>query len=155
MTDKFAQRIYAHLPRWQIRMMVMVLASLVYALFTGFDVPAVRTVYLLIAAWLVRYLILPADMISVLAWVALLMIWLDPYVLWQTGFWLSFIAVLLLMRYESPKIDMINDTNQNQGQLVRRWLQFKQVVRLQFWLFLACYLCLSYYLARYQSGVWW
>lgn len=135
MTDKFAQHIYAHLPRWQIRMMVMVLASLVYALFTGFDVPAVRTVYLLIAAWLVRYLILPTGMISVLAWVALLMIWLDPYVLWQAGFWLSFIAVLLLMRYESPKIDMINDTNQNQGQLVRRWLQFKQVVRLQFWLF--------------------
>ncbi|WP_049237479.1 ComEC/Rec2 family competence protein [Moraxella canis] len=135
LTDKFAQRIYTHLPRWQIRMMVMVAASLVYALFTGFDVPAVRTVYLLIAAWLVRYLILPAGMISMLAWVALVMIWLDPYVLWQAGFWLSFIAVLLLMRYETSKIDMMDHTRQTQGRLERWGFEFRQATRLQFWLF--------------------
>lgn len=137
LTDRSALRVYQKLPRWQIRMAVMVAASVVYALFTGFDVPAVRTVYLLLAAWLIRYFVLPIGMVSALSWVALLMIWLDPYVLWQAGFWLSFIAVLLLMRYEMSEAQLAHDPHSVLWQ-PSLWLQkFWQLTKLQFWLFFA------------------
>lgn len=137
LTDRFALSIYQHLPRWQIRMAVMVIASVIYALFTGFDVPAVRTVYLLMAAWLIRYLVLPIGMVSALSWVALLMIWLDPYVLWQAGFWLSFIAVLLLIRFEQSETQ-INQEQHNSLWQPSLWRhRFWQMVKLQFWLFFA------------------
>ncbi len=135
-TDRFALNIYQTLPRWQIRMAVMVAASVLYALFTGFEVPAVRTVYLLMVAWLIRYFVLPIGMVSALSWVALLMIWLDPYVLWQAGFWLSFIAVLVLMRYELSEAQLASDISVLwQPKL---WPQAVwQLAKLQFWLFFA------------------
>lgn len=103
---------YQVMARHHFRMMVMVLASLVYALFTGFDVPAVRTVYMMLMVSVASYLALPISSMTALAWVALVMIWLDPVVVWQAGFWLSFVAVALLMWYgerefESAKTDFV------------------------------------------------
>lgn len=119
--------IYQTLPKWQIRMAVMVLASLLYALFTGFEVPAARTVYMLIAMWVVRSLVLPIGQFVALALVAMLMVWFDPYVLWQAGFWLSFVAVLLLMSYQGEQNVATN------GMI---W-HAKKMIKLQFWLFVA------------------
>lgn len=119
--------IYQTLPKWQIRMAVMVLASLLYALFTGFEVPAARTVYMLIAMWVVRSLVLPIGQVQALALVAMSMVWFDPYVLWQAGFWLSFVAVLLLLRY-----DHLDDMSMTQTAWRGR---FWQLAKLQFWLF--------------------
>lgn len=130
--DRFAMSVYQAIPRWQIRMAIMVAASLLYALFTGFDVPAVRTVYMLMAAWVVRYFALPISALSVLCVVALVMVWLDPYVLWQAGFWLSFIAVLLLMRYEMDDAKLAQS-----GAMALGWVRTKQIIKLQCWLFFA------------------
>lgn len=98
LTDRWAW-LYQRVSRTTIRLAVMVGASLVYALFTGFDVPAVRTVYMLITVAVVSRLALPMSPMTVLLWVGLGMIWLDPVMVWQAGFWLSFVAVGLLMRY--------------------------------------------------------
>ncbi|HMX11430.1 MAG TPA: ComEC/Rec2 family competence protein, partial [Burkholderiaceae bacterium] len=73
------------------------LAALVYALLAGWGVPAQRTVVMLATATLLRSggwrwpgpLVLWAT-----AWVVLAF---DPWALWQAGFWLSFVAVALLM----------------------------------------------------------
>lgn len=121
--DKVAW-VYAWVSRLSIRLWVMVGASLLYALFTGFDVPAVRTVYMLMAMAIARQLALPMSSGSVLCWVALVMIWLDPFVLWQAGFWLSFVAVWLLMRYDdTPTADLKE--------------QAVSLIKLQGWLFFA------------------
>lgn len=105
-TDRFLP-FYHRLPRHHFRKCVMIGASLLYALFTGFDVPAVRTVYMLIAVATVSYLGLPVSSFVVLAWVALLMIWLDPVMVWQAGFWLSFVAVALLMSYGEQEFEVV------------------------------------------------
>ena len=41
--------LYRYVPRWQVRWWVMIGAAFVYALFTGFDVPAARTAWMLFA----------------------------------------------------------------------------------------------------------
>jgi competence protein ComEC len=74
-----------------------VLAALAYALFSGWGVPAQRTVWMLITLALLRSLGLrwpwPLCLV-VAAWVVTL---IDPWAVGQAGFWLSFAAVGLLM----------------------------------------------------------
>lgn len=132
LTDRIAPRVYLYVPRWQIRLLVMLVASMVYAMFTGFDVPAVRTVYMLAALAVARYFILPLSDLSLLCIVGLVMAWLDPYVLWQAGFWLSFVAVLLLMRYEYVWRDG-KMTTHGQG----HFAAMRAFLLLQCWLFVA------------------
>ncbi|WFF39090.1 ComEC/Rec2 family competence protein [Moraxella nasibovis] len=128
--DKVYPSLYMTVARWQVRLAVMVTASVIYALFTGFDVPAVRTVYMLGVLALARYLVLPLSNLSILFLVGLVMAWLDPYVLWQAGFWLSFVAVLLLMRYETALM-------QGATGALGLWQDVRQLVGLQVWLFVA------------------
>lgn len=119
---------YQVMARHHFRMMVMVLASLVYALFAGFDVPAVRTVYMMMAVMASSFLALPISSVVLLMWVALLMIWLDPVVVWQAGFWLSFVAVALLMWYGEREFESV------QTDLITRLIG---LVKLQSYLFVA------------------
>lgn len=130
--DKFPN-LYAHVSRASFRLGVMVGASMIYALFTGFDVPAVRTVYMLIALAVAQRLALPISHVSMLSAVALVMIWLDPYVLWQAGFWLSFVAVWLLMRYDGTRA---NDLKERAFELIKlqSWL-FVGMLPVSLWLF--------------------
>lgn len=103
-SDKFVG-IYHIVPRHHLRLIVMMGASLVYALFTGFEVPAVRTVYMMLAVALVGWLAIPVSSMTILMVIALIMMWFDPVVVWQAGFWLSFVAVALLMSYGEREFD--------------------------------------------------
>ncbi|UNU72994.1 ComEC/Rec2 family competence protein [Moraxella nasovis] len=134
MVNQLYPRAYQYIPRRQLRAWVMTVAAFVYAWFTGFDVPAVRTVYMLLAVVVVQQLALPISAASVLVIVALAMIWLDPSVLWQAGFWLSFIAVLILMRYESQ----LTALDLDKLPLSRRiFIRFIMLCQMQMWLFIA------------------
>lgn len=126
--DKTKPSTYQYITKQTISSWVMVISALLYALFTGFDVPAVRTVYMLLAFVLVRQLALPVSNLTVLVVVALLMVWLDPFVVWQAGFYLSFVAVLLLVRYEGQNVST-HDIPWRQKLL--------ELVKLQTWLFMA------------------
>ena len=142
--------LYRYIPRWQWRWGMMISAAFLYALFTGFDVPAARTAWMLLALGVVRLTLLPVSTMRVLLALAVIMAWFDPYVLWQAGYWLSFIAVALLLKYEEA-VDLQSTTliigdNRNQeldtsysiGRLGRQLIQlFKRVFRLQCWLFIA------------------
>ncbi|WP_227511598.1 ComEC/Rec2 family competence protein [Psychrobacter piscatorii] len=140
--------VYRYMPRWQVRWWVMIGAAFIYALFTGFDVPAARTAWMLLAIGLVRLTLLPISTMRVLLALAVLMAWQDPYVLWQAGYWLSFIAVALLLKYEGTSYQRNTATaplpyNDDNGRayisnvLFRRALQIAQrIFKLQFWLFL-------------------
>lgn len=102
-TDRYCPWLYARMPRWQLRFLFMLVVALCYAWFTGFEVPAVRTVLLLFLFGVARYLLFGVSAYRLLALAAFFMAYADPYVLWQAGFWLSFVAVALLMAYEQQQ----------------------------------------------------
>ena len=139
--DRRCPLVYRSVPRWQIRWWVMIGAAFIYALFTGFDVPAARTAWMLLAVGLVRLTLLPVSTIKVLFALAVLMAWHDPYVLWQAGYWLSFIAVALLLKYEDASYKhgppvFTQDASAMNTLFTRIWITGKRLFKLQFWLFL-------------------
>lgn len=157
--DNKAAALYRTVPRWQVRWLVMISAAFIYALFTGFDVPAARTAWMLLAIGVVRLTLLPISTMRVLLALAVIMAWHDPYVLWQPGYWLSFIAVALLLKYDDSS-HLSNKMSVESGQLLspsnsltaslmtasspavssfstQLWLRFKQLFKLQCWLFIA------------------
>jgi competence protein ComEC len=145
--DRNYSAIYRRIPRWQVRWWVMIGAAFIYALFTGFDVPAARTAWMLLAIGFVRLILLPISTMRVLLALAILIAWRDPYVLWQAGYWLSFIAVALLFKYDDTSYqhqttvvtNLYDDKPRNHinNALSNRvWQMAKRVFKLQFWLFL-------------------
>ena len=146
--NRFCPSLYRYIPRWQVRWWVMISAAFIYALFTGFDVPAARTAWMLLVIGLIRLTLLPISTTRILLALAVLMAWLDPYVLWQAGYWLSFIAVALLLKYEDSSVQssqaeftqltaFSHNGNTSRHVLKRMWLGFKRLFKLQFWLFVA------------------
>lgn len=135
--------LYRYIPRWQVRWWVMISAAFIYALFTGFDVPAARTAWMLLAIGLVRLTLLPISTMRVLLALAVLMAWFDPYVLWQAGYWLSFIAVALLLKYDSASQSQSDkplshrDSKRSRILFLKTWFTGKRVFKLQCWLFIA------------------
>ncbi|WP_254423117.1 ComEC/Rec2 family competence protein [Psychrobacter sp. DAB_AL32B] len=155
--------VYRYVSRWQVRWWVMISAAFIYALFTGFDVPAARTAWMLLAVGVARLTLLPISTMRVLFALAVLMAWRDPYVLWQAGYWLSFIAVVLLLKYDDtsqqrqqlqssqspifthnfspnsrpPNNSSPNNLYKNRHVLTHIWLGFKRLFKLQCWLFIA------------------
>ena len=82
----------------------------------------------------------------VLLALAILMAWYDPYVLWQAGYWLSFIAVALLLKYDdtshqhSTAESVVPYTNNKSTHVSTALLKHalravRHIFKLQFWLF--------------------
>jgi len=150
LVDRLWSSLYRVIPRWQVRWWVMISAAFIYALFTGFDVPAARTAWMLLVVGLVRLTLLPISTMRVLLALAVLMAWHDPYVLWQAGYWLSFIAVGLLLKYDDRshqqdksvlpqqyRPSAIHDNRTSSIFLTRLCITGKRIFKLQFWLFIA------------------
>jgi competence protein ComEC len=73
-----------------------------YALFTGWGVPAQRTVWMLAVVTLLRWQGLRWPWPQVWLGVCAVVLALDPWALMQAGFWLSFVAVGVLFASGSP-----------------------------------------------------
>ncbi len=80
-----------------------VLAAAAYAVFAGWGVPAQRTVWMLVAAAAVTSFGLHWPWPLVLLAAAVAVGVADPWALLQPGFWLSFVAVALLMGSEPAR----------------------------------------------------
>jgi competence protein ComEC len=76
--------------------------ALAYALFTGWGVPAQRTVWMLGVVTLLRGYGLRWPMMQVWLTVCAVVLALDPWALTQAGFWLSFVAVAVLFASGAP-----------------------------------------------------
>jgi competence protein ComEC len=72
------------------------LVALAYAVFTGWGVPAQRTVWMLGVVTLLRVYGLRWPLMQVWLTVCAVVLALDPWALQQAGFWLSFVAVGVL-----------------------------------------------------------
>jgi competence protein ComEC len=73
-----------------------VVVALLYAVFTGWGVPAQRTVWMLTTVALLRWQGLRWPWPAVWLLVCAVVLALDPWALLQAGFWLSFVAVGIL-----------------------------------------------------------
>ena len=73
------------------------LAALVYALLAGWGVPAQRTVWMIATVVVLRQVGLRWPLLAVMLAAAVVVTVFDPWALLQPGFWLSFVAVSLLV----------------------------------------------------------
>ncbi len=145
--NRYCPMVYQRIARSQMRWLVMIAGATIYALFTGFDVPSARTVYMLVGVGLARWLLLEISARQVLLIIAVFMAVLDPYVLWQAGFWLSFVAVMLLISYElsinnrrmQSQDTLINQPHSGFASFVRHpvFVVLLPFIQLQLWIFLA------------------
>ncbi len=115
-------RLALWLPAGKIAVIAGLVAALIYALLSGFAVPARRAflmlVILSVAFWLDRRI----SMLTVLGWVLLVVAVLDPWVVISPGFWLSFAAVGLISLTVSGRID--------QSGIVASWLRIQWAITL-------------------------
>ncbi|MBI3147249.1 MAG: DNA internalization-related competence protein ComEC/Rec2 [Betaproteobacteria bacterium] len=85
------------LPAHQAAAALGALAALAYVLIAGFQVPAQRTLYMLLVAALGLWLGRPGSASTVLLWALTVVLGIDPWAVLAPGFWLSFGAVSLLV----------------------------------------------------------
>ncbi len=80
--------------------------ALAYALFSGWGVPAQRTVWMLAAVSLLRLSARRWPWPQVWLLVCALVVAVDPWALLQPGFWLSFVAVGVLFASDDPTLKL-------------------------------------------------
>lgn len=143
----FFPKLLFRLPAQLLLLWTSVAVSLMYALLVGFELPAQRTVWMLLLVTASVQWLLPISSYRVLAWVGLAMVWLDTTAVMQAGFWLSFVAVGLLLKFSQTltiqAVDIQTAGTQMaseeislfQNSLSKIWQEFKQLILLQLWLF--------------------
>jgi len=89
-----------------------------YALFSGWGVPSQRTVWMLATVTLLQTLGLRWPWLLVLLLAAVVVTVVDPWALMQAGFWLSFVAVGLLMASSNQEVTPPVDRAASR---LRRW----------------------------------
>ena len=146
----FAPQLLVKLPSSLLVLWVSVVMAGFYALLVGFEIPAQRTFWMLLLLTLSKQLLVNFSAYRLLAWVALGMIWLEPTAVGQAGFWLSFVAVVLLLKFSETigtvSAAEINNVSQLLAPTARSDVlsgfvkiishQFKALLKLQIWLFI-------------------
>ncbi len=144
-----APQLLVKLPSSLLVLWVSVVMAGFYALLVGFEIPAQRTFWMLLLLTLSKQLLVNFSAYRLLAWVALGMIWLEPTAVGQAGFWLSFVAVVLLLKFSETigtvSAAEIKDVSQLVAPTARSDVlssfvkiishQFKALLKLQIWLF--------------------
>lgn len=144
-----APQLLVKLPSSLLVLWVSVVMAGFYALLVGFEIPAQRTFWMLLLLTLSKQLLVNFSAYRLLAWVALGMIWLEPTAVGQAGFWLSFVAVVLLLKFSETigtvSAIEIKDVRQLLAPTARSDVlsgfvkiishQFKTLLKLQIWLF--------------------
>lgn len=104
-----------------------VVCAAAYALFSGWGVPAQRTVVMLAVACVLRLHALRWPLLTqwLIAMVAVLL--LDPWALMQAGFWLSFVAVGVLFL----SAETVQPTTTNPSKQHSLWQRAKQLLQEQ------------------------
>lgn len=90
-------RLLLRLPAPRAAALAASLAALLYAALAGFSVPTQRALIMLLVAMLAVWRLRPLQPGRTLAWGLLLVLLLDPLAVLSAGFWLSFVAVGLIL----------------------------------------------------------
>ncbi len=128
-------RLWRTQPRWMLSLPTPtaarwggLLAAGGYALLAGWGVPAQRTVWMIAAVVLLRQAGLRWPLHAVLLAAAVVVTLLDPWALLQPGFWLSFVAVALLVASEPARAPLSVPA---QGWRARTWAALRAGLRTQ------------------------
>lgn len=92
-------------PAPQVALVAGVLLACGYALFSGWGLPAQRTVCMLATVAVLRGAGLRWPWPAVWCLALAVVVLLDPWALWQAGFWLSFVAVGVLLATDARRQD--------------------------------------------------
>ena len=107
-----------------------------YAVFSGWGVPSQRTIWMLATVTLLQAVGVRWPWLLVLLAAAVVVTVLDPWALLQVGFWLSFVAVGLLMASAAPNdAAPSSETAQTEGWRgwpLRLWATVRAALRTQF-----------------------
>jgi competence protein ComEC len=87
----------SRLPARKAAALLGAIAAFGYVLLAGFEVPAQRTLYMLIVAAIGLWAGRPGSSTAVLLWALVVVLLVDPWAVLAPGFWLSFGAVALLI----------------------------------------------------------
>lgn len=128
------------LPSRLLILWVSVAVAGVYALLVGFELPAQRTFWLLLLVTLASQWLIASNAYRLLGVVGLLMVWADSTAVLQAGFWLSFVAVGLLLKFSQSDFDkkpIFADEQDNKTQRFFSYLIYQSwaLFKLQLWLF--------------------
>lgn len=134
--NRFRPSIYHWLPRWQCAFIIAAITAFGYALFAGFDVPALRTACMLLLVGVMRYFLAVPAIFKMLLLLAVAMAWADVFVLWQAGFWLSFVAVAVLVAY-SQRWQRVGVDRRPVTLVAKAKLQLISLFKLQLWMSVA------------------
>ena len=96
-----SSKLMLRLPAHTAAMVAGLLCACLYAWFTGWGVPAQRTVMMLATVVLLRLVGIRWPWYVVWLFVAVVIVTIDPWALLQAGFWLSFVAVGVLFAQSS------------------------------------------------------
>ena len=96
------------LPARKIAALAGVLSAFCYALLAGYAVPTQRTVYMLVVVAVALWSGRMAFPSIILCWALFVVTALDPWAVLAPGFWLSFIAVALIMYVGTGRIRRAN-----------------------------------------------
>lgn len=102
-------------------MMAAVIVAFFYCLLAGWGVPAQRTFFMVLWVAISYGLSLPLTGMSVVGLAAVCLTVLDPWAVLSMGFWLSFMAVSILMML--GKTVVVTRRSKDQGHRLRRWCQ--------------------------------
>ena len=122
-----SERLMLKLPTPLAARWIGLAAAAAYALFSGWGVPSQRTVYMLATVTLLMQFGVLWPWTLVLLSAAVVVSALDPWALLQPGFWLSFVAVGVLMA-SSP---VMSEREPETSSLRRVWLALRDGLRTQ------------------------
>lgn len=138
--------ILIRMPSRLIMLWVSVVVAGLYALLVGFELPAQRTFWMLLGVTLGTQALMVNRPYRLLAGVALIMMWYDTTAVLQAGFWLSFVAVGLLLRFSQTAVvfapdgyhTLVAQADLSVFQRLARYAlyQLGDLFKLQLWLFI-------------------
>lgn len=109
-----------------------------YAALAGFSTPTSRALIMVMAVYFCIRLCRPIQKGVILSAALLLVVLAEPTAIWNAGFWLSFLAVLVLMLIFTGR-----RVNQRSG-----YTWFVEIIRSQWYLFAALLLPILYFMQR-------
>lgn len=111
------------IPALHVAQWVGLIGALLYALVSGWGLPAQRTVWML-ALWLfLSRLGVAHSGLRVLAFSVLWVLAVDPFAVLLVGFWLSYGAVAwLIVAFDSLNVPMSDEVERSKGILFARWV---------------------------------
>ena len=138
MTRKFWPNLYLKWPEQYVLIPPFLICVLAYCAFTGFEIPALRTLIICMVACTMLILQQPIRALQLLLFSAALLLLFDPFSILSAAFWLSYGACFILLRiYQSLKSPKNDGLNLNSWQKLKSTL--KILVESQWKIFVALF----------------